>query len=326
MRVSRIYRLLRLVNLLQGSRGFNAHELAEELQVSRRTVFRDLNALELARIPYYYEPSTRSYRISQHFFLPPVNLTFGEAMAILTLAGRLEKESNIPLLSEGARAAAKIEGILPAPIREHLGSVMDRLSVRLAPLAKHDSLNGEFDQLAGAIIRKRICRMKYQSLFEGKLLDILVHPLRLAFHGRAWYLLAWTPSEKALRTYKLIRIQTLTVTDRAFRAPKKDTWEEHFSGAWNMIPEGKMHKIHLHFAPKVAENVAEVQWHATQDIQRNADGSIEFRAKIDGLGEITWWILGYGDQVKVCAPKALAMRVAGVSAAAAAQYSDLGEK
>ena len=55
MRISRIYRLLRLITMLQGRRGYTVNELAGELEVSRRTIFRDLNMLEMARIPYYYD-------------------------------------------------------------------------------------------------------------------------------------------------------------------------------------------------------------------------------------------------------------------------------
>ena len=87
MSVSRIYRLLRLITLLQGSRGYSADELARELEVSRRTVFRDLNMLELAHIPYYHDPDTGGYRISRHFFLPPVSLTLTESLAILMMTG-----------------------------------------------------------------------------------------------------------------------------------------------------------------------------------------------------------------------------------------------
>jgi proteasome accessory factor B len=68
----------------------------------------------------------------------------------------------------------------------------------------------------------------------------------------------------------------------------------------------------------VAGNVAEVQWHASQRVQWNDDGSIEFHVSVDGLGEITWWILGYGDQVEVISPPELRHRV-GLAASRMAQ-------
>jgi proteasome accessory factor B len=76
-----------------------------------------------------------------------------------------------------------------------------------------------------------------------------------------------------------------------------------------MIPEGKIHHVKLRFSPKVARNVAEVQWHGTQKTMFNEDGSLIAEFRVDGLGEISWWILGYGDQVEVLAPAALRKQI-----------------
>ena len=76
-----------------------------------------------------------------------------------------------------------------------------------------------------------------------------------------------------------------------------------------MIPEGRIYNIRLRFLPKVANEVAEVQWHSTQKVTRNGDGSAIVEFRVDGLGEISWWILGYGDQVQVLVPKALRNKV-----------------
>jgi proteasome accessory factor B len=127
-------------------------------------------------------------------------------------------------------------------------------------------------------------------------------------------------ADKAVRTYKLVRIDDLQMTSRTFAAAPAATLDEHFGKAWSMIPEGKVYGIHLHFQPMVAGNVAEVRWHDTQRVEHNDDGSIEFHVEVDGLREIAWWILGYGDQVKVVKPKALADRVAETARRTAEQY------
>lgn len=65
----------------------------------------------------------------------------------------------------------------------------------------------------------------------------------------------------------------------------------------------------MRFLPKVAFNVAEVNWHSTREVTRNRDGSATIKFRVDGLDEIIWWILGYGDQVQVLAPKKLREKV-----------------
>ncbi len=72
-----------------------------------------------------------------------------------------------------------------------------------------------------------------------------------------------------------------------------------------MIPEGKIYKIELQFTPKVGRNVSDVRWHHTQKHQMLKDGSCIVTFEVDGLNEITWWLLGYGDQVIVRKPAAL---------------------
>jgi proteasome accessory factor B len=76
-----------------------------------------------------------------------------------------------------------------------------------------------------------------------------------------------------------------------------------------MMPEGRIYNIKLRFLPMVAQNVAEVQWHSTQKTTFNNDGSATMEFRVDGLGEITWWILGYGDQVQVLSPAKLRQKI-----------------
>jgi len=112
-----------------------------------------------------------------------------------------------------------------------------------------------------------------------------------------------------IRTFKLNRIKQLELSDKCFIDGEKFDLHEHLGRAWSMIPEGKLYSIKLRFLPKVAHNVAEVQWHNTQQATWNGDGSVILEFRVDGLGEISWWILGYGDQVQVLAPEALRKRV-----------------
>lgn len=91
-----------------------------------------------------------------------------------------------------------------------------------------------------------------------------------------------------------------------------------------MIPErGKDQKVKARFAPLVAHNVAEVTWHKTQKTRFLPDGSLQFEVRVSGFREISWWLLGYGDQVEVISPKALRALVQQRLAQALAQYEQL---
>ena len=320
MSVSRVYRLLRLITILQGRRNYTVDELAEELEVSRRTIFRDLNMLELAHIPYYYDSDTGGYTISRHFFLPPINLTLTEALAVMMLAGTARGTGQLPLMAHSARAAMKLESALPAGIRSHVGSVIDRLTMSLGPTSRHEGLDDLFDDLAAAVAGRRLCRLIYISFYEHKQTAVTARPLRLVFVGRAWYLIAYSEEHREIRTFKLGRIRKLTVTDRNFTHPQDIKLEDYFGQAWSMIPEGKTYEVHVRFDSAVAGNVAEVLWHKTQRVEWNDDGSMEFHATVDGIGEIAWWLLSYGDQAEVIAPDELRERIADTADAMVRKY------
>lgn len=317
---TRLSRLLRMVSLLQGHRAYNADEIAMELGVSRRTVFRDLQMLEASRIPCFYHAEHKGYRIPEHFFFPAINLTLGEALAMLLLTGRAKQGDSLPLLTQGTQAAAKIESVLPAKLRKEIGSMMPQLSVRSAPKDDASGSETHFSELANAIRLRTQCRMRYDSFFEGKVIQRRVYPLRLVFQHRAWYVLAYTPKDRDTRTYKLSRIQSLDLLDKRFSDAYDDTLATHFGQAWAMIPEGTVSHIQLHFSPKVAGNVAEVIWHESQRVQWNDDGSLEFHVDVDGVREISWWIMGYGDQCRVVEPPELVELVAGAARRMAALY------
>jgi proteasome accessory factor B len=101
----------------------------------------------------------------------------------------------------------------------------------------------------------------------------------------------------------------LKITHECYPPDEEFDVSEYLGRAWSMVPEGQIYHVKLHFMPKTANNITEVKWHKTQKVTRKEDGSAIVEFRVDGLNEITWWVLGYGDQVRVLAPKALRERV-----------------
>ena len=259
--------------------------------------------------------------INPSFFLSPVNLTPQEALAVLTLVGRLDGTDRLPLLSHASRAAIKLENALPQSIRQHVGSMIGSLHASLGPLARHEGTETLFQEISSAIVQKRVCYIVYISLRERRQVTLHVRPLRLILLQGAWYLLGHSEQHGELRTFKLIRIRKLTVTDRSFTPPPEAEVQGHFGAAWSMIPEGRTYDVQVHFDRKVASNVAEVQWHPSQRVHWKDDGSLDFLVRVDGLGEIAWWILGYGPFAEVLAPEALRKAVADAARQTARRYA-----
>lgn len=309
MSTSRVHRLLRLISLLQSGRTFTADQLAEELNVSRRTLFRDLNMLDLAGVPYHYDAKLRTYRIDQSFFLPSLNLTLEEALAILLVTRRFISRQSLPTYDPATRAAVKIESGLPSAVQEYCGRMLDGVKVQMPPLVDASRVEQVFGQIHAALGEQRKLDIEYESYFEHDVVKSTVHPYRLLFVSRAWYLVAYSEVHKEVRTFKLDRIIKVNPRQQLFEPDPEFDLDKYFGLAWSIIPEGQVYHVKLRFLPKVAGNVEEISWHKTQQFTAQPDGSCLFEADVDGLGEITWWILGYGDQVIVEEPPELRERV-----------------
>jgi len=309
MKQSRITRVVQILTTLQAGKGYAVDDLARLFGMTRRTVFRDLKELKALGVPYHYDAKTGGYTIDPEFFLPPVDLNLQEALSLLLLVHKARGQIQLPFKNSALLAALKIENNLPAKIRQYCNTALRNISTRVGAQAPMGELDKTFAQLQRAITKKCKVNIKYHSLFEGKIIDLDLSPYHLMYNRRAWYVLGLSSLHKSIRTFKLNRIREIKILDKCFLDGRDFDLVDYLGKCWSMIPEGRIYNIKLRFLPMVAENVAEVQWHSTQKVTRNSDGSATVEFRVDGLGEITWWILGYGDQVQVLAPKVLRSRV-----------------
>ncbi len=304
MSQTRIHRLLRLITVLQGGTSKSAAELAEQLQVSRRTLFRDLATLKEAGVPYYHE-SAKGYRIDPSFFLPPVNLKVTEALGLMLLAKSATHHADQPFYQPAIDAIHKLACLLPPAYRDVTVDMLDNVSV--APGTRHTTGRDQshFANLQRAIDGRRVCRMRYHSLFDGGDIDVRLEPYHLHHSVRAWYAMGRNAEHGDVRIYKLSRILELEVTDEAYELEEPFDVEAYLGNAWALIPGGPTHAVKLEFTAKVGTNVAEVLWHKSQKHELLDDGRCLVEFTVDGLDEIAWWLLGYGDQVRVVEPAEL---------------------
>jgi len=303
---------MQILTTLQARKSYAVSDLSKMFGTSRRTIFRDLKELQAIGVPYRYDAKTGGYTIEPEFFLPPVDLSLQEALSLLLLAHKARNQIQLPFKNSALLAALKIENNLPAKIRQYCNRTLQNISTRAgaqAPVTHSAGLDETFAQLQQAIVKKRKVNIRYNSLFEGAIIDVELCPYHLLYNNRAWYVLGRSSLHKSVRTFKLNRIRELKTTAKCFVDGENFDVYDYLGRAWSMIPEGRIYNIKLRFLPKVANNVTEVQWHSTQKVVRNSDGSATVEFRVDGIGEITWWILGYGNQVKVLAPKVLRKKV-----------------
>ncbi len=321
MSLSRTSRLIQLIGLLQTGKGLNATDLADACGVSRRTIFRDLDILRQAGVPLIFDNRLGLYRIPGIYYLPPTNFTADEALAVVVLCRDLGRESRVPFYGAAQAAALKLESSLPGPLREQLRETAGTVQIRMQPSSLLDGQRSYYVQLIHCIARRRAVRIHYESFSEDTEIVTKLSPYQLLFSRHSWYAIGRSSLHREARTFNVSRIRSLEPLEDVFEIPRAFSIERYLGNAWHLIPEpGSDHQVTVRFERLVARNVAEVVWHKTQRCEFLADGRLDFSVTVSGLNEISWWVLGYGDQAEVLAPSALRTLVATRAAGLVQRY------
>jgi proteasome accessory factor B len=310
MKLSRISRLIQVLGLLQTSKGHNAGDLARECGVSRRTIFRDLDVLRKAGVPLLHDDEHDVYRIPGTYFLPPTNFTPEEALAVIVLCYEMGSERRLPFYEAAQNAALKLEGCLPGRVRDHLRELSTAVQIRMAPSNRLEGQTSVYRQLLSAVAARRVVQIEYESFSDKKTLRLNLSPYRVLFSRRSWYVLGRSSLHREVRTFNVGRIRSLAILDDRFHLPRGFSIQRLLGNAWHLIPDGPDVDVVVRFSPLVAGNVAEVVWHRTQRLVWREDGGLDFHARVAGIREISWWILGYGDQAEVLKPQRLRKLIA----------------
>lgn len=309
MKISRLSRIIQILTSLQSGQSYSADDLAKMLGISRRTVFRDLKDLQKAGVPYHYDKKAHCYTISPEFFLPAPDLSIKETLGLLLLVYKARSYIHLPFMDSAFHAVLKIENHLPDKVKRFCNKALKNISIPAAPWTRIDLLNKIFVQLMEAVLRKQIVNVCYYLPRKHKTIVFDLRPCHLLYNEHKWYVLGKSGLYKGVRAFKLNQIKKLTVLDRFFTEDEEFDIHEHFGRAWSMIPEGKLYNVKLRFMPEVAHEVAEIQWHSTQTVTFEDDGSAIIGFRVDGLSEVTWWVLSYGDKVEVLAPRILRQKI-----------------
>ena len=300
----RLARLLRLLTVLRARTVRTARQIARELEVCERTVYRDLNALELAGVPYRFDREDGGYRLDGDFFLPPVQLTLSEALALSVLGSQLAGQKQLPFLQDAWQAVTKVRSQLPIAIREELSQSDGSVRVQTARVSPQVGCESDFETLRRAIAQRRKVRCSYDGGKNART-PFLFRPYALFFGQRAWYVVGHSEAAGAERSLKLNRLKEVTPTDRPFMIPDGWSLEQSLGCAWRMMRGGRRHHVVIRFDKEVGRNVSDTLWHPTQKVSADSDGSCRFECEVDGLDEIVWWVLGYGPHATVVEPAEL---------------------
>ncbi|WP_027856804.1 helix-turn-helix transcriptional regulator [Marinobacterium jannaschii] len=207
-------RLFQLLTLLRSRRGvITAEQLAEKLEVSERTIYRDIQALSLSGVPIESEAGV-GYRLKPGFSVPPLMFDEAELEALLLGVRMVQGWADKELGRAADSALAKIHAVLPD--RQHLQQVAQPEWLLVPDFWREQSAQFS-DRLREAIKAKQVISLSYVRE-DGQASDRPVWPLGMIYWGKVWCLLGWCELRQDYRQFRLDRIQALAELPRCFEA------------------------------------------------------------------------------------------------------------
>ncbi|MFQ5624426.1 MAG: helix-turn-helix transcriptional regulator [Paracoccaceae bacterium] len=210
-------RLFQIVQYLRGGRLVTARRLAERLEVSERTVYRDIADLQSAGVPIDGEAGV-GYVMRQGFELPPLMFTRDEIVALVAGARLIRAWGGASMARAAEEALVKIGAVLPEPERARAEAVQIHA---FAPEMTGE-LRDRIDTLERAVEDRRRLRIAYRDAADAPS-ERTVRPLGLWFWGKVWTLVGWCELRDDFRMFRLDRIGTMADTGERFRPERGKT-------------------------------------------------------------------------------------------------------
>jgi len=200
-----------MVQMLRTDRSITARQIAERLEVSERTVYRDIQDLSISGIPVISEPGT-GYKLMPGFHLPPLMFDKDEITALLLGTRMIKAWADRSLGRAAQRVIDKVQTVLP----EYLQTEMDQEEILVPDFQANSEVKSRMNYLRTAIRKQNKVALDYERA-DGQHSSRTIHPLGLFYWGRVWTLVGWCELRDDFRHFRLDRIQRLDVMDGCFK-------------------------------------------------------------------------------------------------------------
>lgn len=311
MRNAEVIRQWQILREVESRRtGVTIHELSKHVNVTTRTIRRDLQALQEAGFALYDEGAeneTKRWRLdAQPFRSVQEGLSVADVAALYLGRSLVDGLSGWPLSDELRAVFSKIEAGLNPRMREFLATLPQVISTKAAPRTGRAAgqLGAIPQRLLDATRDRREIDMRYFSASSNRAKSYRVQPYRLTLAQGGVYLVAWVAQYDAFRTFAVERIERLSVRDETFRRTR-DLPADLFGGSMGVF-SGPPERIEVEFEAHLVPYVRGRTWHESQSVEPLPDGRLRMTLEVSDDWALRSWLLGFGAGVRVVRPAALA--------------------
>jgi predicted DNA-binding transcriptional regulator YafY len=313
-----------IIRLIEARHGITIEEMAEESGVNRRTIHRDLNAIEEAGYPIVseWQEGRKVYRFLTRFKdVPPINFTLQELLTLSFLRSQLDFLKGTPFRDDMEAVFRKVNSVLPPRYAAHMERIT-RVSLPLLQGARdYGRVAEDLKLLRDALLYQYQVTIGYRAKGEGRPVSYQVDPYTLLFYKGGLYLLGYAHNRKALRTFAVERLTKVEVSRERFEMPEDFRPEEQLKSAFGIVEEAAL-PVRVRFDATVAHMVRDRLWHPSQLLVVEKDGSVVLSFEAGGRMEIIAWVLSYGRHAELLEPAELREEMRRIAAELAGVYGE----
>lgn len=300
-----IERMLRVHQTLKQDTFPNCTKLAAEMEVSTKTISRDIDFMrDRMLLPIDYDAAEHGYYYTREVeSMPTIDISEGELLALSIARKSLRHYKGTPFEQPLANAFNKLAASLPETLTANLEQLSETISF------KHGSHSQIDDQTLQAVtqaaLQRRSVSFHYKKPGKNPVEKRTVDPYHVTNYLGKWYLIGRDHTRDAVRTFLLARASNATMLNSVYSIPEDFSADRYLWNSFGIYSATGDYAVQIDFTPEVAEYISENLWHPSQTSTRLDDGGIRLDFRLGSLQEVAQWILSWGSNAHVHAPKEL---------------------
>ena len=300
--MKRIDRLTAILIQLQTKRIVTGKEIAERFDISLRTVYRDIRALENAGVPIGSEAGL-GYFLSEGYHLPPVVFTRNEAGALMMGGKLIEKYSDPSVNRHFAMALDKVTAVMGKSDKDHLDTLTSYIEVlKASPRDRSGFPNDFLLDIQALLGHNRLIRIDYTSGSKDETTQRSIEPLGLCFYASHWHLLAYCRLRRDYRDFRVDRIKTVTDLNEKFSSRRHGSLKELIG---RIVYATDLKPACVRFECGIARSIQEQKYFFGFVEEKSIEGQVEMQFLTASYGYLSRWLLSFTDGVTIISPEPL---------------------
>ncbi len=299
--LNRIDRLHAILTHLQSKRKVTAQEMADRFNISLRTVYRDVKALDESGVPVIGEAGS-GYTIMEGYRLPPVMFTQEEASALLLGAKLAEQFTDGSIKRHFHAALFKIKAVLRSPDKEYVDSLTEHIEIISRYPPDSDSAQQHLSLLQQAVVHKHILQIQYRSNLKEEVTRRRVEPIGLLYYGSAWHLIGWCHLRNDYRDFRLTRMLGITLEEARFDPethPSIQKYIEQLRAGADLV------ETIVSFDKAVTKFMHDQKYLNGFVSEEDLGDRLRMKFLTSSLTYFARWLLMYGDSIHIHSPDTL---------------------